>query len=175
MRIHRFHKVATFPWLIAAMTGSSLAAMGEAENKVSAALIYNLVRFVEWPSAAVTDGYLDICLLEEADIHHALLPLDGRQAGSLTIRYRSDLLDDGLPDCEVAIAITTSGAARLAHVSTSTLTVGMPDGFVKRDGIIEIYYRDGKVKFAVNAERARGADLHISSKVMPLADEVIGR
>jgi len=49
------------------------------------------------------------------------------------------------------------------------LTIGDAPGFAKRGGIINFMLEDNKVRFEVNVEAAKHADLTISSRLLTLA------
>ena len=55
------------------------------------------------------------------------------------------------------------------------LTVGEADGFPAEGGIITFKLEDGRVHFQINRVAAEQAQIHISSKLLSLAQIVKGR
>ncbi len=49
------------------------------------------------------------------------------------------------------------------------LTVGETPGFAERGGMIRFTLEDNRVRFEINVEAAREADLNISSRLLTLA------
>ena len=49
------------------------------------------------------------------------------------------------------------------------LTIGETPGFAKNGGIINLILEDNKVRFEVNVQAAKDADLNISSRLLALA------
>ncbi len=51
----------------------------------------------------------------------------------------------------------------------SVLTVGESEGFVASGGVIEFSVEESKVRMEISAEAAKRAGLHISAKLLSLA------
>ena len=49
------------------------------------------------------------------------------------------------------------------------LTIGETPGFARNGGIINLILEDNKVRFEVNVQAAKDADLNISSRLLALA------
>ena len=78
-----------------------------------------------------------------------------------------------LKDCDI-LFIGSSEAAHLEEVlhslrGTPVLTIGETPGFAKRGCIINLTVEDNKVRFEVNLDAAKQADLNISSRLLALA------
>ena len=63
---------------------------------------------------------------------------------------------------------------RLVHVlslvkAPNVLTVGDTESFARRGGVVNLVKRENKIKFEINVEAAREAELKISSKLLKLA------
>ncbi len=87
------------------------------------------------------------------------------------LKWGMDLKD--LKDCKILFV----GASERAHVddlvqivkSLPILTVGETPGFAERGGVIRFVLEDNRVRFEVNVDAARQADLTISSRLLTLA------
>ena len=78
-----------------------------------------------------------------------------------------------LKDCDI-LFVGSSEAAHLEEVLRSLrglpiLTIGEMPGFAKRGGIINFMLEDNKVRFEVNVDAAKQADMNISSRLLALA------
>jgi hypothetical protein len=152
------------------------------EYEIKAAFLYNFAKFVEWPPAAFADpgSPLVIGVLGddpfESDLDHII---EGKTANDrpLVIK-RSKRLED-LRACHILfISASESGhlAAMLNSLRTaSVLTVGETDQFILLGGVINFIERENKVHFVINLEAAQRTTLKISSKLLKVADMVIGR
>ena len=55
---------------------------------------------------------------------------------------------------------------------TKVLTVGETKGFAERGGMIEFKAHKNKIRFIINARVAKRAGIHISARLLDLAEEV---
>jgi len=87
------------------------------------------------------------------------------------LKWGTDLKD--LKECKILFV----GASEKAHLddlvqivkSLPILTVGETPGFAERGGVIRFVLEDNRVRFEINVEAARQADLTISSRLLTLA------
>ena len=146
------------------------------EYLIKAGFIYNFAQLVQWPPAAFSqaDSPIVIGILgtdpfgEIIDRVVQNKKLDGR---SLLVKR----LKRGAPlkDCNI-LFVGSSEAAHLDEVLQSTknvpiLTIGEMPGFAVRGGIINLTVEGNKVRFEVNIEAAKQANLNISSRLLALA------
>jgi hypothetical protein len=152
------------------------------EYEIKAAFLYNFAKFVQWPPAAFADpgGPLVIGVLGDDPFGSDLdRIIEGKTANDrpLVIK-RSKRLED-LRACHILfVSASESGhlAAMLNSLRTaSVLTVGETDQFIPLGGVINFIDRENKVHFVINVEAAQRAGLKISSKLLKVADLVIGQ
>ena len=138
------------------------AQVSEAELK--AAFVYNFVLFTEWPEQALQPGQaLTICAAgSAASQYDALRQLDGRMAAghALAVAAGRD------PPCHVAVYRTGAGPGAVAP---GTLTVCDGPPAACGDAMITLLREGDRVRFDVDAERARRGGLSFSSKLLRLA------
>jgi len=162
--------------LLAAAAGYAEVA---AEYDVKAAFLYNFTKFVEWPSAALTDdrGALRLCVLGEDPFGRSLQEVASEEiaARKLTLLRAARLNDPAA--CQVLFISRTERRrlpALLAAVRDEpVLTVADTEGFLEQGGIINFVLDGSRVRFEINQEAAQRAGLKISSKLMRLASRVI--
>jgi hypothetical protein len=143
---------------------------------IKAGFIYNFAQLVQWPTTAFSqqDSPIVIGILG-TDPFGGIIDkviqnkkLDGR---NLVVKR----LKRGTPfkDCNI-LFVSSSEAAHLEEVLQSAkglpiLTIGEMPGFAARGGIINLTVEGNKIRFEVNIEAAKQANLNISSRLLALA------
>jgi hypothetical protein len=159
-----------------AQTADSLAS---SEYLIKAGFIYNFAQLVQWPSAtfAQTDSPIVIGILGTdpfgATIDRVIenKKLDGRNVIVKRLKWGKELKD--LKDCNI-LFVSSSEKEHLSDVINTVkwlpiLTIGETAGFASRGGIINLTLEGNKVRFEVNVEAAKQANLNISSRLLALA------
>jgi hypothetical protein len=146
------------------------------EYLVKAGFVYNFAKLVEWPATAFAqpDSPIVIGILGNDPFGPIIdRVLDGKKVngrGFVVKRLKS--LND-VKDCHI-VYVSSSEVARSAeaiHLAKNipVLTIGEIPGFAKHGGIINLTLEDNKVRFEVNVDAAKEADLNISSRLLALA------
>ena len=149
---------------------------GSSEYLIKAGFIYNFANLVQWPSNAFAqpDSPIVIGILGE-DPFGTILDrvLAGKRVNgrAFLVKRLKSVLD--LKECHI-VFVSSSELTHLAEAIHSVkgmpiLTIGEIPGFAKRGGIINLVLEDNKVRFEVNVEAAKEADLNISSRLLALA------
>ena len=149
------------------------------EYLIKAGFIYNFAKLVEWPTAsfAQPDSPIVIGILGEDPFGATLdrivadKKINGRGFAVKRVKWSRDFKD--LRDCNI-LFVSSSEKEHIESVidamkSLPILTIGDAPGFAKRGGIINFMLEDNKVRFEVNVEAAKHADLTISSRLLTLA------
>jgi hypothetical protein len=149
------------------------------QYQVKAFFLYNFARYVQWPAqtfASATDS-IAICILGRNPFGTGLeQAISGKivEGRSLVVREISAL--PAQCSCNILFVAGPerkrfqSGAAALRE--SGVLTVGETPGFAKEGGVINFKLEDGKVRFEINVDAAAQERLHISSKLLSLAQIV---
>ena len=146
------------------------------EYLIKAGFIYNFAKLVGWPSRAFAqpDSPIVIGILG-TDPFGAIIDriladkkIDSRRFVIKRLKWGMDL-----KDCDI-LFIGASEAPHLEEVLRSLrgvpiLTIGETPGFAKRGCIINLIVEDNKVRFEVNLDAAKQADLNVSSRLLALA------
>ncbi|OGW36097.1 MAG: hypothetical protein A2010_18350 [Nitrospirae bacterium GWD2_57_9] len=142
------------------------------EYEVKAALLYNFLKFVEWPPSKAAGAEIRVCVVGDLSRARSVAELDNqRVAGRRLAVERADLQD--VRGCDVLFLLR--GEEQLlpkileAVRGGSTLTIGEADGLGRRGVIINFLIVRNRVRFEINAAAARDAGIMISSKLMKLA------
>jgi hypothetical protein len=165
--------------LAATAEGGSATTSRADEYRVKAAFLYNIARFVDWPSAAFADGGAPVvvCVLGVDPFGAALDDaLQGRtvKGRPVTIRRSHDLATG----CHV-VFIAFSEHKRVEDIidrlgSTPVLSISEVDRFTQRGGIIGLTMEGAYVRFDINATAADRARLTMSARLLALASSVRG-
>jgi hypothetical protein len=149
------------------------------EYLIKAGFIYNFAQLVQWPSAAFSQADSPIVIgILGTDPFGATLDrvienkkLDGRNLIVKRLKWAKELKE--LKDCNI-LFVSSSEKEHIAEVVNIVkwlpiLTIGETPGFATRGGIINLTLEGNKVRFEVNIEAAKQANLNISSRLLALA------
>jgi hypothetical protein len=168
-------------WMLGMILGFLATAAGQTaeEYQVKAAFLLNFAKFVDWPPRtfkSATDP-ITICVvgknpfgrtLDQAAVGQAI------QGKPFSVRQLADLQQ--ITACHI-VFVASSERKRLAAIfhelkTSSALTVGETENFTAEGGIINFRIEDGNVRLQINPEAAAQQQIHISSKLLNLAEIV---
>ena len=165
--------------LIGLLFAGTVLAQTVGEYQVKAAFLYNFAKFAEWPEQTFkTDrDPMRICVLGENPFGSALAEaVSGKTVlgRAFVVADISDARQTG--DCQI-VFISSSERKRLRSIlqemrPTGILTVSEMEGFAAKGGMVNFKLDDGRVRLEINVEAAGQAQIHISSKVLSLAQIV---
>ena len=147
------------------------------EYPVKAAFLFNFAKFVEWPADAFKgpeDPFM-ICVLGQNPFGRAL----GDVVRDKTVGNRAFVVRDvanaqQANKCQI-VFVTASERKHFRSLleefkGRSILTVGEAEDFTENGGIINFKLKDARVRIEIDAGAAERAKLHISSKLLSLAE-----
>jgi hypothetical protein len=166
---------------VAALTASA-ATSGVREHQITAAALYNIMAFTEWPGTAFAspDSPLVVGVLGNGPIAKLLeefLANENWQGRRVVLRRLSNPAE--VRFCHVLYVerseqgrwpAMASGFARLP-----ILTVSDTDHFARDGGVVQLAIERNKLQLVVNLGVAHGCGLTISSKVLRLANVINNR
>jgi YfiR/HmsC-like len=158
------------------------------EYLIKAGFVYNFAKLTEWPagSFAQPDSPIVIGILGTdpfgATIDHVVdnKQINGRGVVVKRLKWGDRLKErqyrlwlNDLLQCNI-LFVSSSEVSHLDELISIVqgipiLTVGDTPGFAMRGGVINLILDDNKVRFEVNVEAARRANLNISSRLLALA------
>lgn len=160
-------------WGAKAQSSDSAAS---SEYLIKAGFIYNFAQLVQWPPTAFSqaDSPIVIGILGTDPfgeiIDHVVQnkKLEGRNLVVKRLRRGASF-----KDCSI-LFISSSEVAHLEEILQSAknlpiLTIGEMPSFATRGGIINLTLEGNRVRFEVNIEAAKQANLNISSRLLALA------
>ena len=147
------------------------------EYRVKAAFVFNFAKFIQWPPETFKTRVdpLVICVLEQDQMANSLREtVNGNAIDGRPVIIRQVAI--GTRSYECNILFVGASAIKRFHAylkeSTGVLTVGETAGFAADGGAINLKLEDGRVRFEINAAAAERQQLHISSKLLSLAQVV---
>jgi hypothetical protein len=155
----------------------SVAAQGGPdEYRLKAAFLYRFPQFVEWPAQA-TEGKatLDVCVVGPNPFGNVLEELvEGEQLEGRTLKVRRPD-GDAFADCHILYLPAAYGRRReilrqLAGVPV--LTVSDAPTFLDEGGMIQLFLRDNRLRFNINASATDRASIRLSAQLLRLAQTV---
>ena len=156
-----------------------LESSDSSEYLIKAGFIYNFAKLVEWPTTAFAQAESPIVIgILGDDPFGATLDrivadkkINGRGFAVKRLKWTKELKD--LRDCNI-LFVSSSEKEHMDGVVDAIkwlpiLTIGDVPGFARRGGIMNFTLEDNKIRFEVNVEAAKRADLTISSRLLTLA------
>jgi len=146
-----------------------------AEYVLKTIFLYNLAKFVSWPSDSFEDAQSPIVfgVLDKNPFGSALdaIRIKTIQNRKIMIRYFSAYED---VDGRHLLFISRSEKDQVAEIMKGLqhkkmLTIGDMKDFATQGGIINFILEDEKVRFEINLEAAKRSGIEISSQVLNLA------
>lgn len=172
------------------------------EYQIKAAFVYNFMNFVDWPKDRIADANQPIIIgvIGCEDFVKALKPIEQKKikGRKILIKYfpghenlrKPESSDDSrwkrkiaaLKVCHVLLLCTFDNASIESSAEivkalrgSPILTVGETSGFLTSGGMINFLMKDEKIRFEINNTAAKRAGLKIRSKLLRLAERVIGQ
>ena len=175
--------VAILPLLLMAATLSAQNSSGSSEYLIKAGFIYNFANLVQWPAASFAQPESPIVIVILGEDHFGATldrALDGKKvnARSFVIKRARSIPElqrtlGSQKDCQI-LYVSSSEMPHLGEAiqllkGVPVLTIGETPGFARNGGIINLILEDNKVRFEVNVQAAKDAELNISSRLLALA------
>ncbi len=171
-------RLIAFIYVVSLLTADS---RGQAidEYQVKAAFLYNFAKFVEWPPEAFKTPAdpITVCVLGHNPFGNALEEaIHGKSIEGRPFAFRQVSDAETAGTCQILFV----GSAESKHFRSlfanrkaqGILTVGEAQGFALDGGVINFKLDDGRVHFEINVEAAEHEHLHISAKLLSLAQIV---
>lgn len=149
------------------------------EYQVKAVFLFNFAQFVDWPVATFPEAQSPIVIgvLGQDPFAGALdAAVQGEQVnGRSFVVHRYRRLEE-VGNCQI-LFISRSETARLPAIlaalrGRNILTVSDAENFTEQGGMIRFVTEQNKVRFRINLEPAKAANLTLSSKLLRPASVV---
>lgn len=145
------------------------------EYRLKAAFLFNFMLYTDWP--AETGGTLNLCVVGADPFGRDIDALQGKAVGSRSVAVLRRAVGEPLEVCQV-VFIPAAAIQALPGVLDSVrgqpvLTVADSPGAARQGVALNMNVLQGRVSFEANLLAARSGRLHLSSKLLRLATEVI--
>lgn len=150
------------------------------EFSLTAAFLFNFVKFTQWPAAALPDSTLAVGVAGSGPLRERLARLlEEREVGGRRLAVREVVDPADVGTCRV-LFVARSRYARLAELRRAlagqpVLLIGEGTDFLERGGMIQLHLNDNRMRFDVNVAAVDSAGLQLSAQVLQLAARVVGR
>jgi hypothetical protein len=171
--------IGTIGATLGILLATAVSAQTADEYRVKAAFLFNFAKFVEWPAQAFKNPAdpIAICVVGKNPFGGALVQAVNGQAAqgkSFTILQISEASQ--MRFCHI-LFVSSSERKRLAPIfeeikNGAVLTVGESDNFTAEGGMVNFRIEEGSVHLQINLDAAAQQRLHISSKLLSLAEIV---
>jgi len=146
------------------------------EYLIKAGYIYNFAKLVEWPATAFAQPDSPIVIgIVGNDPFGPIIDkvLEGKKVNGHAFLIKRLKPTADVKECHILFIGSSLGShvadtIRLTR-GTPILTISEIPGFADRGGIINLTLEQNKVRFEVNVDAAKEADLNISSRLLVLA------
>lgn len=165
-----------FGWLVLAQ-----CVRGEVmeEYQVKAAFLYNFAKFIEWPAEVFRTPRdpMVVCVLGNNPFGGALEDvIRGKSIEGRPFAYRPVADGTSAQGCQI-LFVPNAESRHFRSIqgelkNVGILTVGEAPGFASDGGVINFKLDDGRVRFEINLDAAERRGIHISSKLLSLAQIV---
>jgi len=149
------------------------------EYQLKAAFLYNLAKFVEWPSQSFRSptSPMVICVLGRNPFGSALTDtVEGKNLGGRTLAVLPIPDSQNASHCQI-VFVSSSEQKRFPSILRDlkligVLTVGDTEGFASQGGVVNFKLEEGMVRLEINLDVAKEKNIRISSKLLSLAQIV---
>lgn len=146
------------------------------EYLIKAGFIYNFANLLQWPASAFSKADSPIVIgILGTDTFGGMLDevLAGKKVNGRSFLVKHLKWGMELKDCNI-VFVSPSETVHLEEIlrllkGLPILTIGETPNFARRGGVINFILVDDKVRFEVNVEAAKQADINISSRLLALA------
>jgi hypothetical protein len=149
------------------------------EQKVKAAFLFNFLKFVTWPQArapADREPYV-MCVIGDEDFTRTLdVAVHGKTVSGHPVQVQDRAPGAPLTACHVAYLAPHPSAPPSESALSSAAGAGVLTvheiGAAVHAGVIRFFLDDQRVRFEINTAAAERENLHLSSRLMELAERV---
>lgn len=156
-------------------TSSTYAKPKSKEYHIKAAFLLNFVKFIQWPSHALSDTStsLNINILGYDPFNEALDTIENKIVKNKKLVIKRISRIEEMKECQI-LFISTPEKKIMSEILSKIkdrpiLTVSETNDFCQSGGIINFIAVNNKIRFEINVEAAKRSDLIISSKLLKLS------
>lgn len=153
-----------FAGLLLALSAASVCHAQVDEHTLKAAFVYNIAAFAQWDEPAA--DALTICLQVDARLEAAIAALAGRPLAGRPVKVR---WANPVAGCDVLVHDASTPVAAAPDTLVICDACQVPDGVTA----VALVREGNRIRFDVDAARARAGGITLSSQVLRLARRVL--
>jgi YfiR/HmsC-like len=158
---------------------SEASMASDLESQLLLAYIYNLGKFVDWPTTALlAEAPVRICFYGDiGSLSGKVSQLEDKKIQGHAIQTREVTRGGALNDCQI-VYISESEQVYFSLLidkikNKPILSISHSDSFIPSGGMINFTYAEDKLRFDVNKQAISTSTLGLSSQVLRLARKVV--
>ena len=152
------------------------------EYQVKALFLFNFAKYVDWPADAFQNDSTPIVIGlvgQDSFGDNFQKIIAGKSINGRQVVIKHVAKAEEYKACHI-LFVSASEKDRLAPIlnavkDSAVLTVGETDGFLSEEGIINLTKKANKVRLEINLKTAQKARLQLSSRLLSVADVVLGK
>lgn len=166
----------TLAMILLTLFSASLFAANTATkaDKVKAAIVYKLTKFITWPEKKQT---LALCIIGSGAINSELLKINHKLSMGRRISVTHKIPTAPLEKLCDVVYIHSTKMDLISDIikklqNKPVLTISDSENFVYQGGVIGLLRTGSRIRFAISKNATRNAGISISSQLMRLAKAV---
>lgn len=165
----KLHGLGAVCGLACAVVATPTAAQSSDANQLRAAIVFNVLRFVEFPPEQ--SSTIEFCVASDSSEYAAFRSFSGRRAGARTVSVRT-LRGSSYSGCDV-VYLDSSDRDQIQRASArGRLVIGDGRRFIDNGGTVGLVQSGSQVRFQLNLASAAESKITISSRLIRLASKV---
>ena len=145
------------------------AAQPSDSNELKAAIVLNILKFVDFPDDQNTT--LELCIQQNVGAARQLRALSGQRTKGRVVRTKI-VAGSNFRDCDVVYVPRSSPSAAGLAQANGRLVMGDGARFIDGPGTVGLVRTGGQIRFEINLRQAKADNLKISSRLVRLASRV---
>lgn len=138
------------------------------EGRHKAAIIYNILSFVQWPEAGSRRTTFNLCIPDGDEVGAALSILEGENLGGRAIRVQREAAVRA-GNCDAVYLTPASLSLARQFGSGAVLTIASAHGMVDQGVMVNLVQDGRRIGFDIGVGAMRRAQLSVSAKLLRLA------
>jgi len=144
------------------------------EQDIKAGLLYNFLKYTQWPAAKLskTSDSIEVCIFGSSEFDKYLKPMAGRSVNQKKINVQNVYTVSDVDKCDLLFVNEDKKALwpELAEflANKPVLTVGDFSDFGNTGGMIEFSIRNSHVTAQLNLKTLTSAQLYVSDRLLRL-------
>lgn len=178
MKSTRFYREIICASFGALLFTSVLVNAATKEHAVKAGLIYNITKFVVWPSDSRNNEKFNLCIMNSNELGGSLNALRGKLVSNKPLVLRRELKDQVLNVCHIAF-ISGDDAQNVQEILQKlshfpVLTISDHPDFINQGGMVGLVRDGSRLGFEINLKMVGASKLHMGAQLLKLAKRVKG-